>query len=90
MIDKKTKRDLKARSHHIKPVVMVGSKQLTENVLNEIDIALNAHELIKIRVSADNKDERNEITQAICEKSGAELINSIGYVITIYRKRPAN
>jgi RNA-binding protein len=55
--------------------------------LAEIDHALKAHELIKIRIRAE-KDERLEITQQICQASKAELIQNIGQIAVIYRKNP--
>ena len=75
------------RAHVLKPVVMIGNKGLTEAVDKEIDIALDAHELIKIKISANDKDEKQQILAAIIEKHKAQMIQSIGYMATIFRKR---
>ena len=81
------KRKLKQKAHSLKPVVMTGSNGLTQNVLNEIERALFDHELIKIKINELDREERQLITQKICEYTQAELIQSIGKTITIYRER---
>jgi RNA-binding protein len=87
MLSKDKKRSFVLQSHALKPVVMIGNKGLTENVLAEIDIALNHHELIKIKIAAD-RDSREILIQEIIQKTGAELIQSIGQTASIYRKKP--
>lgn len=79
------KSHLRSRAHHLKPVVMVGQHGLNENILTEIGIALDAHELIKVKIAAD-RDERAKITQAILENSGAELVQTIGQMSVMYRR----
>jgi len=81
------KKQLKSQAHSLKPVIMVGQSGLTESVLKEIEIALDTHELIKIKVRAE-KDERNVIRDQIITDTKAELIQSIGQVVVIYRKKP--
>jgi RNA-binding protein len=80
------KRQLKSLAHHLKPVVMIGQHGLTENVLNEVDIALGAHELIKVRISGSEREERLEIINAICAQRSAELVQSIGHVAVFFRR----
>lgn len=92
MVDKKSlnKQDiveLKARAHHLNPVVMVGQKGLTESVIAETDTALRAHELIKIRVLGDNRAEREEIGNALCAATDAQLVQHIGKLLVLYRER---
>ncbi|MDF2530033.1 MAG: uncharacterized protein K0Q57_913, partial [Gammaproteobacteria bacterium] len=69
-IDKQHKRNFKMQAHALKPVVMIGNKGLTDNVLAEMNIALDHHELIKVKIAAD-RDERAEIIQEILDKTGA-------------------
>lgn len=84
-------RELRSKIHHLKPVVIIGNNGLTESVIQEIDRALNDHELIKIRVHVkDKKDELIKITQEICTKTNATLIQFIGHIIAVYRKNPQN
>ncbi len=80
------KRQLKSLAHHLKPVVMVGQHGLTENVLNEIGIALDVHELIKVRVSGADREERKAMLETIGKECQAELIQSIGHVAVFFRR----
>ncbi len=66
---------------------MIGQAGLTPAVLAEIEGALNAHELIKVRIRAE-KDERTQISQKICQDTDAQLIQNIGQIAVIYRKNP--
>ncbi len=77
---------LKAKAHKLRTVVIIGANGLTENVHSEIDTALTAHELIKIRVNAQDSEERAERITEICDQHDAELVQSIGHIIVIYRK----
>ena len=81
------KKQLKAQAHPLKPVVIVGQSGLTEPVLNEIEITLDSHELIKIKIRAD-KLERNQIRDQIVTDTQSELIQTIGQIIIIFRKKP--
>jgi RNA-binding protein len=78
-------RELKKKAHKLKPVVMIGSKGLTEAVLAEVDMALGAHELIKVKVAAD-RDEREPMVAQLVEQSGAELVGTIGQICILYRE----
>ncbi len=80
------KKQLKTQAHSLKPVIIVGQAGLTESVLQEIEITLETHELIKIKIRAE-KEERNQIRDQIIVKTQAELIQTIGQIVVIYRKR---
>jgi RNA-binding protein len=86
MLSNTDKKILKAKAHTLKPVVTVGAKGLTENVLQEIEIALNAHELIKIKLAGQDRTERPEVIQEIVSHSQSEIIQTIGAVAVIYRE----
>lgn len=77
---------LKARCHALKPVVMLGQKGLTEEVLNELEIALDHHELVKIKLSVDDRELRQKLIEEICEKSNSEKVQSIGKTVSVYRQ----
>jgi RNA-binding protein len=87
-LSKEKMRQYKGKAHHLNPVAMIGQKGLTEEVLSEIDVALNAHELIKIKIANEDRVERADIAKQICEQTGSDLIQTIGRTITIYRKCP--
>lgn len=76
---------LRALGHHLHPVVMIGSHGLTEAVLREIEVNLNAHELIKIKVFGDDRAQRIQMMQDICGKTGAAPVHHIGKQLVIYR-----
>jgi RNA-binding protein len=81
-------RKLRTRAHPLKPVVIVGQAGVTEPVLKEIDLALEHHELIKVRVNGEDRDSRKALCAAIVEATGAILVQHIGHVVSLYRKRP--
>jgi RNA-binding protein len=76
---------LKGLAHNLKPVVMIGNAGLTEAVLKEIGKSLAAHELIKIRVLNDNREERESWLQAICEAVGCAPVQHIGKLLLVYK-----
>lgn len=78
--------ELKARAHHLNPVVMIGQHGLTESVIKETDAALTAHELIKVRVAGDDRAERIAICGALCEAVDAQLVQHIGKLLVLWRK----
>ena len=80
------KQQLKAQAHKLNPVVMIGDKGFSENVLAEIDISLTAHELIKVKIDGADKMVRQEITKKICQSSACELVQMIGNISVLYRK----
>ena len=78
------RKNLRTQAHPLKPVVMIGQLGLTESVLSEIDIALNAHELIKVSIRNANKDERIKQGKNIENLLGAEVISQIGSITVLY------
>jgi len=82
------RRALRARAHHLRPVVMIGDAGLTAEVLREIDTNLKSHELIKIRVLGDERNVRRELVGQICEATGAQPVQHIGKIVVVYRARP--
>ncbi|WP_031433680.1 ribosome assembly RNA-binding protein YhbY [Methylomarinum vadi] len=81
------KKKLKAQAHPLKPVIIIGQAGLTPAVLNETELALDAHELIKVKIRAE-REERMQIRDRLCSETGAELIQTIGQIVVIYRKNP--
>ena len=79
---------LKARAHALEPVVQVGQAGLSEAVAAELERALTAHELIKVRIAAADRDARAELAEAICARTGAAKVQSVGKILVLYRPRP--
>jgi RNA-binding protein len=81
------KKALKAQAHALDPVVLIGDKGLTPNVVKEIDMNLNAHGLIKVRVAGDDREARLEYAQTICDETGAALVQHIGKLLVLFRPK---
>jgi RNA-binding protein len=84
-LNSKQTRFLRGQGHALGTVVMIGNKGLSEEVLREIDLNLNAHELLKIKVQSDQRELREQMLQEICEKLAAAPIQHIGKQLVIYR-----
>ena len=79
---------LRAEGHRLKlkPVVIIGQKGLSENLHQELEVALTHHELIKLRIPAFDKPGKHALCQSLCERHQAQLVEHIGNVIVIYRR----
>ena len=87
-LDSAARRALRARAHHLQPVVMIGNAGLTPDVVREIDANLKAHELIKVRVLGDERTARKSLVAAICEETGSQPVQQIGKMLVFYREKP--
>lgn len=81
------RRDLRALSHGIRPVVWIGMAGLSESVIDELDRALKSHELIKIKVSGGEREVRQAMLEEICQRLGAAPVRHIGRILVIYRPK---
>jgi RNA-binding protein len=86
MLNAAERKALKARAHKLEPVVHIGAKGLTDEVVAEIERALNAHQLIKVRAGGLERDARDEALTAICQKTGADAVQQVGKVFVLFRK----
>ena len=86
-LNKEQKKYLIGICHHIKPVVMLGQKGLTETVMQEIHATLEQHELIKIKLRGD-RESREQWAAQIEQKTQAQLVQKIGQVGCFYKKHP--
>ncbi|MBS1189418.1 MAG: putative RNA-binding protein, YhbY family [Rhodocyclaceae bacterium] len=82
------RRSLRARAHGLNPVVSIAQNGLSAAVLKEIDTSLKAHELIKIRVYNDDRDEREAFLAAICQELEAAPVQHIGKLLVVWRPAP--
>ena len=82
------RRSLKARAHAIKPIVWIGTAGLWEGIIHELDQGLKSHELIKVKVSSDERETRDALLEEICERLDAAPVQHIGKILVIYRPRP--
>ena len=85
----KQKQFLKGLAHNLKPVVLMGANGLTEAVLAEIDLALNHHELIKVKVTSEDRETKLLIVDAIIRETKADKVQVIGKTLVLYRQTEA-
>ncbi len=79
-------KQLRAIGHKLKPVVTVAGKGLSEGVLAELNRALDDHELIKVKLAVGSREARKAVAEELCERSGAEIVQSIGNIILVLRR----
>ncbi len=79
------KKFLRARGHVLKPIVMVGQHGLSESVLAELESTMTKHELLKIKIRAEDRDDRQKMIDEVINVTKAHLIQVIGSVMVIYR-----
>lgn len=84
----KERQSLKAFAHALKPVVLLGASGLTAATLKEIDRALAAHELVKVKVPGDDRDEREATFVRIADELAAARVQAIGKMLVLYRPAP--
>ena len=80
-------RYLRGLAHALKPVVQMGAKGLSDALMAELDIALNDHELIKVKLAAEDREARDALLPELVGRSGATLVQRIGNVAVLYRAR---
>jgi putative YhbY family RNA-binding protein len=82
------RKDQRALAHHLDPVVFIGGDGLTPAVAREVDQALNAHGLIKVRVFSDDRTGRDAMLAQLCEQLSAAPIQHIGKLLVLWRPIP--
>jgi len=80
------KRYLRGLAHNLKPVIMVGNKGVSDALVAEFSVALDDHELIKVKLAGDDREERAAQISKLAEAGHAELVQSIGKVACFYRR----
>ncbi len=85
-INNAQKKFLRQSAHHLKPIVWAGQHGITEALINEIEEALERHELIKVKCRLGEREERDAGIEKICEDTKAELVQRIGNIVTLYKK----
>ncbi|MCC5809935.1 MAG: ribosome assembly RNA-binding protein YhbY [Ectothiorhodospiraceae bacterium] len=85
-LNEQQKRHLRRLGHELKPVVLMGASGLTPTVMGEIDRALTDHELIKVKIVADDRPQREAHISRICNETGAQLVQSVGKIALLFRR----
>jgi RNA-binding protein len=78
----------RADAHHLDPIVLIGAGGLTPGVTKEVDAALSSHGLLKVRVSSDDRAERERIFAELADKLNAAPVQHIGKLLVLWREKP--
>ena len=84
----KQRRYLRALGHHLDPVVQLGKQGLTESVVEAVTVALERHELVKVRLGTECPDDRTDVGARLAPAVQAELAQTLGRTLLLYRKHP--
>jgi RNA-binding protein len=90
ILSAKQRQALKTAAHHLKPVILVGQKGITESLIRETDAALKAHELIKVQIQEVDRSARREGALALAEATASTLVHQIGKTFILYRQKSEN
>lgn len=80
---------LKARAHALEPIVQIGHHGITDTVVAEVERALTAHELIKVRIGGTDRDAREAMGAQLCARTDAASVQRVGKVLVLWRPRPS-
>ena len=87
-VTERQRRHLKGLAHHLKPVVIVGQAGISQAVLDETGTSLDSHELIKVKVNAGDREERERMIGELAKHTQAQVIYTIGHVVVLFRANP--
>ncbi|MEO8482789.1 MAG: ribosome assembly RNA-binding protein YhbY [Acidobacteriota bacterium] len=79
---------LKAKAHHLEPIVRLGRAGLTDAFVAEVDRALADHELIKVRIDTNDREARTEAAEAICARTASARVGNVGKIFVLWRPKP--
>lgn len=80
------RREYRSIAHNLKPIIIIGDKGLSDGLMQELERALDDHELIKVKVASNDRDARSEVISELCSQSGAELVQTIGKIAVVLRR----
>ena len=90
VLNGKQRRYLRALGHHCDPVVQVGKDGLTEGLVAALDVALETHELVKVKLGEAAGTDRRALGAAVAESAGGELVQVLGRTVLVYRRRKSD
>ncbi len=87
-LTERQRKTLRGLGHKLHPIVRIGDKGLTDAVVAELETALAHHELVKVGVRSGDRGERDDVIDALCQRTGAALVQRIGNVALLFRRNP--
>jgi len=88
-LNKQQRSALKTKSHHLKPLIRVGQKGITDQLIEETMQTLDRHELIKIHIASDDRQQRNDYAATLISRCNATMINQIGKTYVFFKAKSA-
>lgn len=85
MLSNKQKRFLRSESHHLKAILQVGKGGVSENLVQQVDEALEAREMIKLSVLQNCEEDKNDVAAQLAERTGAQIVQVIGSTMILYK-----
>jgi len=89
-LSKQQQKTLKTKAHHLKPLLRIGQKGITDNLIEEAMQILERHELIKVHIAQDDRQQRDHDTQELATRCEAIIVNQIGKTCVLYKKNKDN
>lgn len=86
-LDGRQRKRLRGMAHALEPIVHVGKSGVTDELVAQLDRALDAHELVKVRF-LEGKEEKSELTAELCARTGAVTAGAVGHVAILFRPHP--
>ncbi len=87
MLTKNQLKYLKTNAHDLKVVVIIGSRGITEEVISEINKSIDHHELMKIKINGLNKENKEEISKEISQKTNTQVVQILGSIVTLFKQK---
>lgn len=78
---------LKSQAHSLKPLIRIGQKGITDSLIQETELVLDRHELIKVHIAVDDRENRKAAAETLASRTEAEIVNYIGKTCTLYRQK---
>jgi len=78
-------RFLRGQAHGLKAILQVGGKGISDALVDEVVLALEHHELVKVKIAAEDRDVRDALVADLVQRTGAALVQRIGHVAILYR-----
>lgn len=88
LLSPRERADLKARAHALEPVVQVGQAGLSDSFVSEVDRALTAHELIKVKLGGADREARAALTHELATRTHSAEVQQVGKVVVLWRPKP--
>jgi len=86
-LSKQQRQSLKTKAHHLKPLIRIGQKGITDSLIEETTQTLDRHELIKIHIAGDDRQQRNDYAETLATRCEAIIVNQIGKTCVLFKEK---